>query len=72
VNDGARCIVPDLRSDTAAEARRDLKQPACRLGRVRLRNPLGLPAGDLVVRTQSTPAGKVLPHGAAVSVTLAV
>jgi hypothetical protein len=58
--------------DTAAEARGDLKQQACRLGRVRLHNPLGLPAGDLVVRTQNEPAGRVLGHGAAVSVTLAV
>jgi hypothetical protein len=61
-----RCIVPDLKGDSLARARRALKKAHCSLGAVR-GSRRGL---RLVVRAQGTGAGRKLASGAAVAVTL--
>jgi hypothetical protein len=72
LNDAGRCIVPDLGWYTLAEARRELEQHSCRMGKVRRVNRLRLPVDDLRVGAQGVPVGKVLRHGAPVSVTLTI
>ncbi|HUA74214.1 MAG TPA: hypothetical protein VL988_05580 [Solirubrobacteraceae bacterium] len=61
------CVVPSLRGEKLAAARKNLAKAHCRLGGVRR------PAHDrsaLVVASQSARRGKRLPGGAAVAVTL--
>ena len=62
-----RCVVPGLRGDTLAAARRALARAHCKLGRVTRRRPR---RGRLHVVRQSHRRGQSLPAGGAVAVTL--
>jgi Ca2+-binding RTX toxin-like protein len=62
-----RCRVPKLRKLTLAKAKQRLKKAGCRLGKVR--KPRG--ARRLVVKKQSRKAGRSVPRGTRVSVTMA-
>jgi hypothetical protein len=66
VNLKGRCVVPDLRSDFLPEAKLDLANHDCRLGRVRKASKL--PVSDLNVVCQSPRAGAVRRHGARVAI----
>lgn len=62
-----RCVVPSLKGDTLATARRTLSRDHCRLGRItrpRTRH------AALIVTRQARPAGDRLSDGAAVAVRL--
>lgn len=62
------CVVPSLRGDSLAAARRALARAHCRLGKVSRRSRSGLP---MAVAGQSPQRGRHLRSGAAVSVSLA-
>jgi hypothetical protein len=62
------CVVPSLKGDTLASARRALARAHCRLGRVS--SPAHRGSAPRVI-SQSTRHGKRLPGGAAVAVKLA-
>jgi hypothetical protein len=62
-----RCVVPGLKRDSLAAARRALGRAHCRLGRVTKPHAF---RGALVVATQSARSGRRLAVGAKVAVTL--
>jgi membrane protein involved in colicin uptake len=64
----ARCVVPRLRGDSLAAARRALQRLHCALGGVTAPHAR---RGTLVVARQSVHAGRELAGGAKVSITLA-
>jgi hypothetical protein len=63
-----RCIVPRLKGDSLATARKALRRAHCALGKVSKTARVG----HLVVATQGIPAGRKLGKGTKVSVTLIV
>jgi virginiamycin B lyase len=72
LNDGGRCIVPDLRrSATLAGAKHDLRSHGCRVGKVRRRSPHHLPTAALHVAGQSVKPGRTRPGGSRIGFTLA-
>lgn len=64
---GLHCTVPKLRGKTLSAAKTRLKSHDCRLGRVKTRKSSGR-AGRVL--SQSPAAGKTLPDGSKVSVTV--
>lgn len=64
---GPSCTVPQLKSKTLLSAKTSLARHHCRLGRVRRKNTTG--KGGRVLR-QSPAAGRTLPSGGRVSVTV--
>ncbi len=62
------CVVPALKGDTLAAARRALAEAHCRLG---VLHRAGHPHGALRVSAQGAPAGKRLAHGAHVALWIA-
>jgi beta-lactam-binding protein with PASTA domain len=63
----SQCVVPSLKGDTLAAARRALRQAHCKLGRV---TPPPRGHGRHVVTRQGLRAGSKHPAGTAVAVTL--
>lgn len=62
------CVVPSLKGDSLNKARHVLSKAHCKLGKVTM--PHGSSGGSLVVTRQRTAAGRKLPAGTRVGVTM--